>query len=159
MAEESNQQVIIVKKVKGHGGGHHGGAWKVAYADFVTAMMAFFLLLWLLNAVTEEQLNGVADYFTPIAASTRESGAGGMLGGQTVGEGASQSRTGSTAAVVLPPPTIGAGGSEATDPSTASKATEEAITAALGAQDQNEFEQVTQELQHTISGIPDPAPL
>ena len=75
-------------------------------------MMAFFLLLWLLNAVTEQQLNGVADYFTPIAASTRESGAGGMLGGQTIGEGASESRTGSTAAVVLPPPSIGSGGGQ-----------------------------------------------
>src|SRR5215510_10597106 len=93
---------IVIKRVKKSGEGHHGGAWKVAYADFVTAMMAFFLLLWLLNAVTEQQLNGVADYFTPIAASTRESGAGGMLGGQTIGEGASTSRTGSTAAVILP---------------------------------------------------------
>jgi chemotaxis protein MotB len=58
----------------------------------------------------------VADYFTPIAASTRESGAGGMLGGQTVGEGSSQSQTGATAAVVLPPPSIGSGGSAMTDP-------------------------------------------
>src|SRR5436190_19729026 len=107
---------IIIKRVKKGEHGHHGGAWKVAYADFVTAMMAFFLLRWLLNAVTEEQLNGVADYFTPIAASTRESGAGGSLGGQTIGEGAAQSRTGSTAAVVLPPPSIGAGGESMTDP-------------------------------------------
>src|SRR5204862_6511840 len=95
--------ITIIKRVKKGEHAHHGGAWKVAYADFVTAMMAFFLLLWLLNAVTEQQLNGVADYFTPIAASTRESGAGGMLGGQTVGEGASQSRTGATEAVVWPP--------------------------------------------------------
>src|ERR1700744_3985030 len=103
---------IIVKRIKKGGEGHHGGAWKVAYADFVTAMMAFFLLLWLLNAVTEQQLNGVADYFTPIAASTRESGAGGMLGGKAIGEGAPESNTGSTSAVVLPPPSIGAGGQD-----------------------------------------------
>jgi chemotaxis protein MotB len=64
VAEESNQPVIIVKKKgKGHGS-HHGGAWKVAYADFVTAMMAFFLLMWLLNATTEEQRKGLADYFS-----------------------------------------------------------------------------------------------
>ncbi|TAK99002.1 MAG: hypothetical protein EPO08_17670, partial [Rhodospirillaceae bacterium] len=63
--KEGGGNVIIVKRIKKGGEGHHGGAWKVAYADFVTAMMAFFLLLWLLNAVTEEQLNGVADYFTP----------------------------------------------------------------------------------------------
>lgn len=78
-------QPIIVKKIKKGGGGHHGGAWKVAYADFVTAMMAFFLLLWLLNVTTEEQKMGIADYFDPnpkIAESV--SGAGGMLGGLSI---------------------------------------------------------------------------
>ena len=61
---KSNAAPIIIKKVKkgGHGG-HHGGAWKVAYADFVTAMMAFFLLLWLLNVTTDIQKRGIADYF------------------------------------------------------------------------------------------------
>ena len=56
---------VIIKKVKKVAGGHHGGAWKVAYADFVTAMMAFFLLLWLLNATTDAQKRGIADYFSP----------------------------------------------------------------------------------------------
>jgi chemotaxis protein MotB len=151
---------IIIKRVKKGGEGHHGGAWKVAYADFVTAMMAFFLLLWLLNAVTEQQLNGVADYFTPIAASTRESGAGGMLGGQTVGEGASESRTGATAAVVLPPPSIGSGGSDMTDPNEATQNNDDAvIRAAQEAKDQKEFEQIQQNLKQQISGIPDLAPM
>ncbi|MEC7577380.1 MAG: flagellar motor protein MotB, partial [Pseudomonadota bacterium] len=54
MAESEEKQPIIIKKVKKYAGGHHGGAWKVAYADFVTAMMAFFLLLWLLNVTTDE---------------------------------------------------------------------------------------------------------
>ena len=54
---------IIVKKIKKGGAGHHGGAWKVAYADFVTAMMAFFLLLWLLNAVSDESLEGIFELF------------------------------------------------------------------------------------------------
>ncbi len=150
---------IIIKRVKKGGEGHHGGAWKVAYADFVTAMMAFFLLLWLLNAVTEQQLNGVADYFTPIAASTRESGAGGMLGGQTVGEGASQSRTGATAAVVLPPPSIGSGGSEMTDPNESSSTEDSQVRAAQEAKDQKQFEQVAQDIKEQISGVPDLAPL
>lgn len=76
---------IIVKKIKKGGGGHHGGAWKVAYADFVTAMMAFFLLLWLLSITTEVQKDGIADYFTSNPAVTRsESGAGGVLGGTTI---------------------------------------------------------------------------
>lgn len=56
---------IIVKKIIKGGHGHHGGAWKVAYADFVTAMMAFFLLLWLLNATSQAQRQGIAEYFTP----------------------------------------------------------------------------------------------
>lgn len=78
---------IIVKKVIVAGGdGHHGGAWKVAYADFVTAMMAFFLLLWLLGSTTEDQRKGLADYFTPTLVKTREQSAGsdGLLGGASM---------------------------------------------------------------------------
>ena len=70
------QPIIIKKKKKVVGGGHHGGAWKVAYADFVTAMMAFFLLMWLLNATTEEQRKGIADYFNPTIPISRISGGG-----------------------------------------------------------------------------------
>ena len=77
---------IIVKKITVAGGGHHGGAWKVAYADFVTAMMAFFLLLWLLGATTEKQRKGLADYFTPTLVKLRQESAGadGMLGGSSI---------------------------------------------------------------------------
>lgn len=77
---------IIVKKITIEEGGHHGGAWKVAYADFVTAMMAFFLLLWLLGATTEDQRKGLADYFTPTLVKMREQSAGadGMLGGSSI---------------------------------------------------------------------------
>src|SRR5579883_3524461 len=85
--------ITIVKRIKKGGEGHHGGAWKVAYADFVTAMMAFFLLLWLLNAVTEEQLQGIADYFAPTTVSQSNNGAGGMLGGQVIGKGAETSNS------------------------------------------------------------------
>lgn len=80
---------IIVKKViAGGGDGHHGGAWKVAYADFVTAMMAFFLLLWLLGATEENQRKGIADYFTPTLVKVRQQSAGadGMLGGSSITE-------------------------------------------------------------------------
>jgi chemotaxis protein MotB len=84
---DGEQAPIIIKKVKkgGHGG-HHGGAWKVAYADFVTAMMAFFLLLWLLNATTDEQKRGIADYFTPASLSRQTSGSGGVLGGTALSD-------------------------------------------------------------------------
>ena len=85
---------IIIKKVKKGHAAHHGGAWKVAYADFVTAMMAFFLLMWLLNAASEESLSGIADYFTPTAIlSSSESGAGGMLGGTSMLAPGAQSTT------------------------------------------------------------------
>ena len=71
MAGDSKKlQPIIVKKITLVAAGHHGGAWKVAYADFVTAMMAFFLLLWLLNAATKEQLRGISDYFAPISSKS-----------------------------------------------------------------------------------------
>jgi chemotaxis protein MotB len=84
---------IIVKKVKKVSGGHHGGAWKVAYADFVTAMMAFFLLLWLLNVTTDEQKRGIADYFSPASLARQTSGSGGILGGATLSsEGAMTSQ-------------------------------------------------------------------
>lgn len=77
---------IIVKKVTVVAGGHHGGAWKVAYADFVTAMMAFFLMLWLLGATDEKQRKGLADYFTPTLVQYRENSAGanGLLGGSSI---------------------------------------------------------------------------
>ena len=78
---------IIVKKVTVVAEqGHHGGAWKVAYADFVTAMMAFFLLLWLLGSTTEAQRKGLADYFTPTLVKTKEQSAGsnGLLGGASL---------------------------------------------------------------------------
>ena len=73
---QGNAPIIIKKKKGGGGDGHHGGAWKVAYADFVTAMMAFFLLMWLLNATTEKQRKGIADYFNPSVPMQQTSGGG-----------------------------------------------------------------------------------
>ena len=85
MAGKNSAAPVIIKRKKViAGGGHHGGAWKVAYADFVTAMMAFFLLMWLLGATTEKQRRGVADYFNPsITMATSGSGSD-VLGGDTV---------------------------------------------------------------------------
>lgn len=86
MSASANVAPIIIKRKKVVAGdGHHGGAWKVAYADFVTAMMAFFLLMWLLNATTEKQRKGIADYFAPTIAVSRISGGGeGSFGGESV---------------------------------------------------------------------------
>ena len=86
MSAQANVRPIIIKRKKVvAGGGHHGGAWKVAYADFVTAMMAFFMLMWLLNATTEKQRKGIADYFSPTIPINRVSGGGnGSFGGDSV---------------------------------------------------------------------------
>ena len=77
-----DKRLIIVKRIKRVAGGHHGGAWKIAYADFVTAMMAFFLLMWLLGSTTKGDLKGIADYFnTPLKVS--------LLGGSGSGDSSS----------------------------------------------------------------------
>ncbi len=82
---DKNRPIIIKRKKVVAGGGHHGGAWKGAYADFVTAMMAFFLLMWLLNATTEDQRKGIADYFNPSIPVSRISGGGsGALAGDSI---------------------------------------------------------------------------
>lgn len=98
-------QPIIIKRVKKVAGGHHGGAWKVAYADFVTAMMAFFLLLWLLNVAVQDQLETISNYFDPSfpRISQTTSGAGGIMGGTTVTKEGAQTDTAQP--LVQPSPT------------------------------------------------------
>ncbi|TMV85820.1 chemotaxis protein MotB [Thioclava sp. BHET1] len=82
----SNAQPVIIRRIdEGHAHEAHGGAWKVAYADFMTALMAFFLLLWIVSNATKDQLKGVADYFTPAKVSMTASGGTGALGGTTIG--------------------------------------------------------------------------
>src|SRR6478609_2882436 len=86
-AGSNEPRPIIVKKIIVTGGdGHHGGAWKVAYADFVTAMMAFFLLMWLLGATNEKQRKALADYFAPTLVQFKQNSAGsnGLLGGDAI---------------------------------------------------------------------------
>src|SRR5205807_6851720 len=85
MAGVGEQPIVIKKVKKGGGHGHHGGAWKVAYADFVTAMMAFFLLMWLINTTSPEQKRGIADYFAPASVSETTSGSGAILSGTALG--------------------------------------------------------------------------
>ncbi len=84
----ANKRPIVIRKIKKVAGGHHGGAWKVAYADFVTAMMAFFMLLWLISNPDKQRLKGLAEYFSPAAiamsptsdSAASPSGVGGMPG-------------------------------------------------------------------------------
>jgi chemotaxis protein MotB len=78
------QPIIRRKKKRGGDEAHHGGAWKIAYADFVTAMMAFFLLMWLINVTSPEQKTGIAEYFNPITVSQTTAGSGGVMDGTTI---------------------------------------------------------------------------
>ena len=96
MAGDSKKlQPIIVKKIKKGGHGHHGGAWKIAYADFVTAMMAFFLLMWLLGSTTEGDKKGIADYFnSPLKISLMGGSGSGDSSSIIKGGGADLSRSG-----------------------------------------------------------------
>jgi chemotaxis protein MotB len=88
MADDS-QRPIVIKRIKKAGGGHSGGAWKIAYADFVTAMMAFFLLMWLLGSTTKAKMEGIAQYFkTPLKVA--------LAGGSGSGDSSSIIKGGGT---------------------------------------------------------------
>ncbi len=82
MADDKNKRPIVIKRIKKVAGGHHGGAWKIAYADFVTAMMAFFLLMWLLGSTSKGDLQGISEYFkTPLKVA--------LMGGSGSGDSSS----------------------------------------------------------------------
>lgn len=144
--DEGGEQPIIIKNIK-KGGGHHGGAWKVAYADFVTAMMAFFLLLWLLNVSTDEQLNAISNYFDPThpkIAETR-SGSDGLMGGLSVStEGAMVTQV---QPLTQPTPT-GQAGDRA-------KSAEDAARKKAAAEEEKRFEDAQKELEQKIMEVPE----
>src|SRR3990167_3520571 len=82
MSEDQNKRPIVIKRIKKVAGGHHGGAWKIAYADFVTAMMAFFLLMWLLGSTAKGDLQGISEFFkTPLKVA--------LMGGSGSGDSSS----------------------------------------------------------------------
>jgi chemotaxis protein MotB len=114
MAGQGNAAPVIIKRKKViAGGGHHGGAWKVAYADFVTAMMAFFMLMWLLGATTEKQRKGIADYFNPTIPINRVSGGGdGAFGGDSIFSDQTLSHNGTGSSASSPSDEKKAGGTE-----------------------------------------------
>lgn len=158
MADQANSKSVInIKKVKkvAHGGGH-GGAWKVAYADFVTAMMAFFLLLWLLSSVSQEQLEGISNYFAPQSISSSPSGAGGILGGQSVAEdGAIGNPINLPPDILpldLPPPMAGTGGADVeTEADEMDEATAEEL---MKEREEEQFQEAEDALREAIQGIP-----
>ncbi|TCS64241.1 flagellar motor protein MotB [Varunaivibrio sulfuroxidans] len=152
-----SQPPIIVKKVKKAAHGHHGGAWKIAYADFVTAMMAFFLLLWLLNAVTQEQLQGIADYFAPTVTSKSQSGAGDILGGKSIEvPGANETVTARASVTMdLPPPKAGSGGQTGGgDAGFENPPPDQTAEAIQKKKEEQQFKQAQQQLQDALKAAP-----
>jgi len=151
---DNKSQSIIIKKIKKSGHASHGGAWKIAYADFVTAMMAFFLLLWLLNSVTQEQLEGISNYFAPVSVASSESGSGDILAGATMTEeGVAKSSTFKDSVVVnLPPPKAGTGGEEASGE--AEPTEEELEEERQQAVEQDQMEKAKEELEKNIAETP-----
>ncbi|MBI1327124.1 MAG: flagellar motor protein MotB [Alphaproteobacteria bacterium] len=141
----------IIKKIKKGDHGHHGGAWKVAYADFVTAMMAFFLLLWLLNVTTEEQKTGIANYFDPQPQVSSEiSGAGGLLAGQSFSvDGARVSEM--DPVVNSPDPTMDP--NPAADPKEQSleDASDKQLQEEMTKREEQKFDELKQKIEETIS--------
>lgn len=173
MAQDENRPIIIKKVKKGGGHGHHGGAWKVAYADFVTAMMAFFLLLWLLNATTEEQKRGIADYFSPSSVAPSSSGAGGVLGGQSLDmEGQLNSDRSPTGITISIPTSTeekdpdeageetasGTGsdsGEESAEGSDSAELSNEELEQEMAAREAEQFEEAEAALRQAIEGVPE----
>jgi chemotaxis protein MotB len=133
--------------------GHGGGAWKVAYADFVTAMMAFFLLMWLINTTTPEQKRGIADYFAAQNISKSSSGAGGVLAGTVFGADGSRAGGAMTSMTAQQAP------SRPQD-QTRSTTEGELKSGATDAQMPNrEFEQAEMSLRQAMQQMPDIAEL
>lgn len=154
--DDEKRPIIIIKRVKRMEGGHHGGAWKVAYADFVTAMMAFFLLLWLLNVTTDEQKNMISSYFAPadprISQST--SGAGGVMGGQTMSEEGAMTDD-KTPVSQQREPAQGVGREDGQDGVDPARITEQELDRELERRDTQAFKETEERLREAIESVPD----
>jgi chemotaxis protein MotB len=158
----SGEQPIIIKKVKKVvGGGHHGGAWKVAYADFVTAMMAFFLLMWLLNTTTPEQKQGIADYFAPASISSSTSGSGGILGGTSLGDDGAKADGKMSVIQQMAPeaPTETSKDGQSSTSASLDSASEQALRDALAKKEQDSFASAAQSLRQSLQEMPELAEL
>ncbi len=158
MAETPNNlnELIFIKRVKkGHHDESHGGAWKIAYADFVTAMMAFFLLMWLLSSTTEEQRTAISNYFAPASVSRSTSGSGDILGGRTLDEedGMAGNRVRPGIVVGIPPQEQGDEEEEAQQAADEAAAREAAEQAEAAEAAENErFAAAEQALRESIEG-------
>jgi chemotaxis protein MotB len=148
---------IVIKKVnKVSGGGHHGGGWKVAYADFVTAMMAFFLLMWLINTTSPEQKRGIADYFAPASVSQTTSGSGGVLSGTALSDPGAKSTNAQPDK--QSPPSDQAKGDKGAQANPAAAA-DEAMKQAQAKQESQDFQSAAESLRQAMQDMPELAEL
>ena len=151
----ADDRPILIKKVKKvSGGGHHGGAWKVAYADFVTAMMAFFLLMWLINTTSPEQKRGIAEYFAPATVSDSTSGAGGILGGTALGDDGAKSAGTTSIMAQMAPDTR-----NSQDGPNAAAQVSDALDAARQMREEAQFDSAAQSLKQALQSMPELAEL
>ncbi|WP_421931330.1 flagellar motor protein MotB [Phenylobacterium sp.] len=153
---------ILIKKIKKGGGhAHHGGAWKVAYADFVTAMMAFFLLMWLINTTSPEQKRGIADYFAPASVSETTSGSGGILGGTALGEDGAKSAGSMSIIEEMSPESKNPDDGKSQDAAKAvdAEASTQAMKEALEKREEAAFASAAQSLRQSLQDMPELAEL
>ena len=155
----SDRPIVIKKVKKGHGHGHHGGAWKVAYADFVTAMMAFFLLMWLINTTDPEQKQGIAEYFAPANVSASTSGSGGILGGTSLGEDGVRAEGATSLITDLAPEAPPDAPEEAGQSQNLAAATEQELRDEIAARENAAFQSAAQSLRQAMRDMPELAEL
>ena len=159
MADEGKGPTIVIKKIKKGHAAAHGGAWKVAYADFVTAMMAFFLLLWLLNSVSQEQLEGISNYFAPQSTSATTSGAGGVLGGLSISESGAMGNPLNRPPQItmdLPAPTAGSGSSAGDEGESEQEGQvdEESAEEVMKRLEEEQFKEAEESIRQAIQSVP-----
>ena len=152
----ANERPILIKKIKKGGGhGHHGGAWKVAYADVVTAMMAFFLLMWLINTTDPEQKIGIAEYFAPASVAETTSGSGGLLGGTALGaDGLADQGAMDIVSQLAPQPPVDAP-EDIGQSQTLAAATEEALREEMMRREAADFASAAASLRQAMQSMPE----
>jgi chemotaxis protein MotB len=156
----ASDRPILIKKIKKvSGGGHHGGAWKVAYADFVTAMMAFFLLMWLINTTDPEQKRGIAEYFAPASVSDSTSGSGGLLGGTALGQDGSKAAGAMSVTEQLAPQAPPDAPTDSGSSPNVASASDEALRAEVSRREAEEFQSAAESLRQAMQRMPELAEL
>jgi chemotaxis protein MotB len=155
----SDRPILIKKVKKVIAGGHHGGAWKVAYADFVTAMMAFFLLMWLINTTDPEQKQGIAEYFAPASVSETTSGSGGLLGGTALGDDGSKGAGSQSVISQLAPEAPPDAPPDAGQSPSLAAASEAALRDEIARREAAEFSSAAESLRQAMQTMPELAEL